>query len=115
MIPKIFYRIANNKTKQGLWYDYVGNFTGLIHDKYSFCNSSKLPMPYDPNIVGWLSATDKLETLWLWFSKEEIKQLEESGYELTIYEATEYKVYENHWIIKQDSSIIKVALPVESI
>lgn len=115
MKPKIFYRIANNITKQGLWYDYKGNFTGLIHKKYNFCESSKLPMPYDPTIIGWLSVTDKLETLFLWFSKDEIKKLEKFGYELTVYEATEYKIYENHWIINQNSSKIKVTIPIDAI
>jgi hypothetical protein len=115
MKPKIFYRIANNVTKQGLWYDYEGKFTGLIHNEYSFCNASKLPMSFDPTIVGWLSATDKLETLFLWFSKDEIKVLEKSGYELTVYEATDYKEYENHWIINQASSIIKVTIPIDAI
>jgi len=115
MKPKIFYRIGDNKTKQGLWYDTKGNFTGLIHGKYNFCEASKLPMPYDPTIIGWLSTTDKLSTLFLWFSKEEIKKLEEYGYELTVYEATQYKEYNNHWIIKQDTSIIKVTIPIDSI
>jgi hypothetical protein len=56
-----------------------------------------------------------LETLFLWFTKDEIKRLEESGYELTVYEATDYKVYENHWIINQATSIIKVTIPIENI
>lgn len=115
MTPKIFYRIANNKTKQGLWYDYEGNFTGLIHNTYNFCGASALPMPFDQTLVGWLSTTDKLETLFLWFTKEEIKKLEESGYELTVYEATDYKVYENHWVINQATSIIKVTIPIDAI
>lgn len=115
MEPKIFFRISDNKTRQGLWYDYQGKFTGLIHDKYSFCGASKLPMPFDPALVGWLSTTDKLETLFLWFTKEEIKELEKSGYELSVYEATEYKEYENHWVIKQDSSVLRVTIPINDI
>lgn len=115
MAPKIFYRIANNKTKQGLWYDYDGNFSGLIHNKYKFCDASKLPMPFDSKLLGWLSTTDKLETLFLWFSKKEIKKLEKYGYELTVYEATDYKEYENHWLICKSTSTIKVTLPIESI
>jgi hypothetical protein len=114
-MKKIFYRIADNKTKQGLWYDYDGKFTGLIHDKFAYCNASQLPMPFDERLVGWLSATDKLETLFLWFSKEEIKSLEEHGYELTVYEATDFKVYENHWVINQESSIIRLTIPIDAI
>ena len=68
-MKKVFYRVANTETEQGLWYDFKGQFTGLIHSKFDFCMNTKLPMPFDPNIVGWLSATDTLEDLFNWFSK----------------------------------------------
>jgi len=113
--PKIFYRIGNLETEQGLWYDFEGNFTGLIHNEFDFCKNSDLPMPYSEEVVGWLSATDKLNDLFLWFPKEDIAKLEEHGYSIGVYEATEYKVHENHWVIKQDSSIHKVNLPIDSI
>lgn len=104
MEKRIFYRIANTETNQGLWYDYEGNFTGLIHTKFNFCTNNELPMPYDEDIIGWLSATDTLENLWFWFTKEDISQLEEHGYFITIFEATEYKFHDNHWAIGQKTS-----------
>lgn len=115
MKPKIFFRVGNTETEQGLWYDFEGNFTGLIHNEYDFCTNKDLPMPYDERIVGWLSATDKLETLFFWFTKEDIVQLEKHGYRICVYEATDYKTHENHWVIKQDTSILKVHLPVDSL
>lgn len=69
METKLFYRVANHETQQGLWYDFKGNFTGFIHDKFNFCTNNKLPMPYDPNIVGWLSATETLDELFNWLLK----------------------------------------------
>ena len=51
MEKKIFYRVANNQTEQGLWYDFAGNFTGLIHSKFDFCLNTKLPMPFDKEIT----------------------------------------------------------------
>ena len=39
MKKKLFYRVANNKTQQGLWYDFNGKFTGFIA---SFFYSSKM-------------------------------------------------------------------------
>lgn len=101
-----FYRVANNDTKQGLWYDWDGKFTGKIHNEFSFCKNSTLPMPYDEEIRGWLSATDTLESLLQWFTKEDIQELEKHGYFITIYEASDYKDYQNHQIIKQDTSIV---------
>ena len=112
---KIFYRVGNLETQQGLWYDFEGNFTGLIHDKFDFCENSELPMPYNEEVVGWLSATDKLNELFMWFPKEDIEKLEKFGYKIGVYEATEYRIHENHWLIKQDSSIHKVNLPINSI
>ena len=118
MKSKTFYRVANHDTQQGLWYDFNGKFTGNIHDKFSFCSNNKLPMPFDPNIIGWLSTTDTLDALFLWFTEEDIQKLEEYGYTIALYEATEYKMYHNHWIIKQNSSklvkTISVASTVES-
>jgi len=112
METKLFYRVANNKTEQGLWYDFNGNFTGLIHNDFNFCMSNKLPMPFDPEIVGWLSATETLDELFNWFSQEDIAKLENYGFEISIYEATEFKYHNNHWIIKQDSARFKERVPM---
>ena len=61
-------------------------------------------MPYDPNIVGWLSATESLDELFNWVTKNDIEALEKYGYTIALYEASEYKYHNNHWIIKQDNS-----------
>jgi len=111
-MSRIFYRLSNQNTEQGLWYDFKGNFTGLIHDKFNFCKNKDLQMPFDPELVGWLSATETLEELYVWFSKEEIKALEKYGYVVSVYSATEYKYHNNHWAIKQKSSkLVKCILP----
>jgi hypothetical protein len=102
---KKFYRVSNLETQQGLWYDFEGNFTGLIHDKFNFCMNNKLPMPFNPEVVGWLSATDNLEDLFHWFSIKDIQRLEEFGYSIAEYEATDYKIHENHWLINQKTSV----------
>lgn len=104
MNRKIFYRVSNLETHQGLWYDFDGNFTGLIHDKFSFCKNHELQMPFDEDVVGWLSSTQTLTELLNWFTVEDIKRLEEHGYRISVYEATEYKFHDNHWLINQDSS-----------
>lgn len=105
--PRIFYRIANNETEQGLWYDFKGNFTGLIHNKFNFCTNKDLPMPFDEKIRGWLSATSELEELWFWFSKEDIQRLEEYGFYITVYSAIKYRFHNNHWVICQRTSLIQ--------
>jgi len=101
MEPKKFYRLANTQTNQGLWYDMDGNFTGLIHTDFKFCLNHELPMPFDAEIVGYLSCTDTLETLYQWFPVEDIKQMEEHGYFITVYESTDYRFYHNHWVFNK--------------
>lgn len=74
-MAKIYYRVANNETKDGLWYDQEGNFTGHIHNKFNFCKNKDLQMPFKQKLVGWLSATDTLEDLFNWFTEDDILKL----------------------------------------
>ncbi|AGO47707.1 hypothetical protein Phi4:1_gp170 [Cellulophaga phage phi4:1] len=103
---KLFYRVVNDDSKEGLWYNYSGEFHGNIHDKYSFCLNNELKMPFDENVVGWLSTADTLESLFQWFPKKDIVELQNHGFKLYLFESEEYKMYKNHWIIKQDSAKI---------
>ena len=105
-VRELYYRVANVRTQQGLWYDFNGNFTGLIHKRYSFCKNYNLPMPYNPELVGWLSATETLEDLFFWFTKEDILELEKSGYRITVYESKNVKQHQNHWLLKKEESRI---------
>jgi hypothetical protein len=103
---RVFYRVANVATGQGLWYDRSGNFTGLIHDRFSFCMNSELRMPHDPEIVGYLSATDSLEDLHNWFPPADLARLAEHGYHVAAYKSNDYKTHNGHWVIHQDTAIL---------
>ena len=101
-----YYRVCNKETLQGLWYDYKGQFTGLIHEEFAFSKNYELEMDFDPEIVGWLSATESLETLYNWFPKEDIVRLQKWGWFIHEFEASDVKFYERfqHQVIKQDTS-----------
>jgi len=103
---KKFYRVPNKKTEQGLWYDFKGNFTGLIHNEYNFCANKDLAMDFDEELVGFLSAAHDLETLFFWFPKQDILKLQEHGYSIHVYESSDYKFYERfqHFVISQQNS-----------
>lgn len=105
-MTKTFYRVANQETKQGLWYDQAGQFTGLIHNQLNFCKHSALQMPWDGEIRGWLSATETLEELYEWFPQADILKLQEHGYFIYEYTATDYRRHTNHWLVGQESSIV---------
>jgi hypothetical protein len=106
-----YFRVCHEDTLQGLWYTYEGEFTGLIHDKFNFCANAELRMDFDEEIVGWLSAVKNLEDLWVWFTKEDIAQLQDHGWFIHEFEAEDVKFYDRfqHTVIKQDTSkVIKI-------
>lgn len=102
---KTFYRVANRHSGQGLWYDNTGDFTGLIHDKFNFCKNKDLSMAFDSELVGWLSATDSLETLYQWFTEEDIKKLQKHDWYIAVYETDDYKFYDKfqHYVVNQNN------------
>lgn len=101
-----FYRVGNINTKQGLWYDMEGNFTGMIHNELNFVKNRDLQMPFDPNVVGYLSAVSTLESLSAWFNLDDLKGLYPHGYRVLIYESEDYKTYNGHYLIDSKTSRI---------
>src|ERR1044072_4803187 len=95
-IIKRFFRVCDVFTHQGLWYDQEGRFTGLIHDIFNFCMNSELQMPFNRDVVGYLSATGTLEDLFSWFSKEDILKLQDHRYGVYEYWSDDYKFHMGH-------------------
>lgn len=110
---KTFYRVCSPETEQGLWYNFDGSFSGLIHSDFSFCVNSTLRMDFDPELVGWLSAVENLDDLWKWFSQEDVKELQKRGWFIHEYSVTAYKFYDRfqHFVICQETS--KVVRKIE--
>lgn len=106
-MKKLFYRVGTD-SKEGLWYDKEGNFTGLIHTEFDFCGASSLQMPFEQTLVGYLSVADTLEHLYTWFSRDEILRLQHKGYSIYEYLATDFKFYDmyKHNVINQTTSLI---------
>lgn len=103
---KVFYRVCNQHTLRGLWYDFNGKFTGIIHNEFNFCKHKDLEMDFDPELVGWLSATDTLDKLFEWFPPSDIIKLQDEGWYLHKFVATDVKFYDRfqHLVIKQETS-----------
>lgn len=105
-MSNLYYRVSNIETNQGLWYNFLGEFTGLIHEKFNFCTHKDLAMDYDESIRGYLSVADSLEGLYKWFSKGDILMLQKYNYFIHVYESNDVKFYDKfqHFIINQSSS-----------
>ena len=103
---KTFYRVCNPETEQGLWYDFDGDFTGLIHNRFNFCKNHDLNMEFDDELIGWLSAVENLDDLYQWFTPLDIKRLQEFGWHIHEYEVASYRFYNRfqHPVICQKTS-----------
>jgi len=101
---KFFYRVETDST-EGLWYNKEGKHTGLIHTEFSWLGASSLVMPYETDLVGYLSVADSLEQLYFWSTRVEILKLQEVGFFIYEYIAEDYKFYDlyKHNVINQNS------------
>ena len=103
-MSKFFYRVGTDST-EGLWYNKEGVHTGLIHREFSWLGASSLVMPYETDLVGYLSVAYSLEHLYFWFTRDEILKLQEVGFFIYEYIAEDYKFYDlyKHNVINQNS------------
>jgi len=62
-------------------------------------------MPYEPELVGYISVADSLEHLYSWFTRNEILKLQEVGFSILEYIADDFKFYDlyKHNVINQNS------------
>ena len=106
-IEKLFYRIGA-EDNQGLWYNPQGKFVGRIHEEFKWLGASDLEMPFERELQGWLSVADSLEHLYQWFSPQEIIKLQQQGFSILEYKASEVKWYDRyqHRVISKESSIL---------
>lgn len=110
--PKIFYRVGT-QNGGGMWYNPDGSFHGSMNkEKFNMLQCHRVPMPFDKDIVGYLSVTDSLESLKNWFNDDDMKVLEPLGFKILAYQATDYRIHHNHWIINQESSV-RLAVSIE--
>ncbi len=107
-MSKLFYRIGV-ESGQGLWYNNKGEFTGNIHtNEFSWLKASQLKMPFEEQLVNYLSVADSLEHLYQWFDREEIIRLQQIGFYVYEYQSNDYKFYDlyKHNVINANTSII---------
>lgn len=109
---KTFFRVGKEDCS-GLWYDQQGEFHGLIH-KLDLSNKD-LQMPYDKEIVGWLSASDSMEDMLKWFNHDDIKLIEPLGYKVLEYKTRSYKMHGGHFVINQKESLLIGSLSREQL
>ncbi len=72
-------------------------------------------MDFDPELVGFLSATQTLDELFAWFPKADILRLQKQGFFIHQYHATDFKWYPrfSHYVINQTSSTVVCRILLE--
>jgi len=105
-MSKLFFRVQH-PNDIGLWYNGNAEFTNEIQKLNLNC--ANLDMSFDDNCSGgFLSCTDSLDSLYDWFSREELLKLVDNGYNVLAYQAMEHKFHEKfkHFLFKKEGSII---------
>src|SRR5690606_23247740 len=87
---KTVYRIQSIRN-ESLWYTFNGEFT----DRIKKITGQSIPMPYDKarettGEIKLLSAVADIHNLPLWFSKDQIDKLFNSGYSLFEYQVEDF-------------------------
>lgn len=95
-LPTKLYRVGRMTTGdyKGLWYDDDGQYTGDIH-KLEGAAAAALPMGRHPIFTDagtkWVSTTDQLSTLAMWFSASDMRQLYPQGYRIMEIDVPSYR------------------------
>jgi hypothetical protein len=71
-------------------------------------------MPFDDELVGWLSAVENIEDMWRWFTEEDVKELQKHGWHIHEYVVDNYRFYDKfrHWVICQKTSKINKRIEI---
>jgi hypothetical protein len=103
------YRIENQQTMNGLWYNEQKECTAFIKTLTN-AKCKDLPMPFDPELYGqdglaWFSATDVLEEIPDWCSLQDLVELEEAGYHLYRFTVSHYREVPGHVVFAREHII----------
>lgn len=85
------YRVENQETQVGLWYNSRGEKTDYIVHEIPDAMNRDMPMDFDPTFVGWTSSAGSLEQMKHWFSADDVTHLAQAGYNLFQIEATDVR------------------------
>ena len=106
------YRIENQSTMVGLWYNQDGTKTDFIKTIPNSL-SGDLPMDFDPSAAGgWFSACDNLPDMKNWFSTNDVVELSKAGYNLYKVEVNEYRQEKGHAWFRREGALF-TQMPID--
>ncbi|PLS19205.1 hypothetical protein CVD28_02000 [Bacillus sp. M6-12] len=112
------YRIENENTMNGMWYDINGNYNPFIVN-LSEGKSKHLPMDFDDRYsnggLKWFSGCHSKELMRHWFSDLDAFELHENGYKLFEFESEQFIVEEHQILFTREGIVSKKEIPLETI
>jgi hypothetical protein len=99
------FRIENQDTMQGLWYDKDGNFNPFIK-RLSDAKCKELPMYFDPTYKdggAWYSGGIDFPQMREWFHFQDVVELAQAGYHLYKFEVAAYRQVPGHVVFTRES------------
>jgi len=98
----IVYRIEHKDTENGMWYNKDGSYNGLIHE-LSNAQAKDFPMDYDEkySLKNLISGVKDFNQLLEWFSRRDIEELMERGYQIYKFIAKEYEVEDTQVLFRK--------------
>lgn len=115
---KKIYRIENEETMHGMWYEEDGTFNPFIY-KLTEGKSKNLPMDfhekYKKDGFKWFSGCGSIEQMNLWFSPLDALELFKSGYKLFEIDSSQYIIEDNQILFTRNGIINKNEIPLDLI
>lgn len=99
------YRVENQVTMGGLWYNEAVEKTDFIKTIPNAMNRD-LPMDFDPTFAGgWYSAGESIPQMRNWFSANDMMELEKAGYHLYKIDVKDYRRVPGHVLFRREGAI----------
>lgn len=112
------YRIENEETMHGMWYEEDGTFNPFIY-RLTEGKSKDLPMGfherYSKGGLKWFSGCKSIEDMKHWFSDLDALELFKSGYKLFEMDLSQYIVEENQVIFTREGVLDKREIQLDTI
>jgi hypothetical protein len=116
--PKVFFRIENQDTMHGMWYDQNGKFEPFI-ERLTEGKSAKLPMDFNPKHrtggLEWYSGGRSVEEMHHWFSDRDALELFQNGYKLYRFEGTQIMEEEHEVLFTREGIVMQNEIPLDHV
>lgn len=101
------WRIENQNTYTGLWYNKEGIRTDFLRTNLTNAKCRDMPMDYDYETyrldgLQWISATDTIPDMRHWLAQQDAIEMLKQGYSVYEFEVSQYRKVYNHAVFARE-------------